>query len=251
MVMKNFLILEFHTHLMHDERPTLYFNEKEKEGLFSSGFPLTLLGALKKTEQNPVFHPEGNCWNHTMQVIDNAALRRGESSDPEVLMWSALLHDIGKPSTTRFKKGKIVAYDHDKVGEKLAVKFLEFFNDENSWLQLQKTIMSRFKICPSPEQVNLYSATHKTSGIFGADYKLGSEFIKKVSKMVRWHMQMLMVIKGLSFADIETMKKEVDLDEIALLAMCDRLGRGKLTEEAINEEKNNVRIFIEKCRAHR
>lgn len=200
-------IHEFHIHLLQDERPSLYFNKKEREGLFLSDYPFTLLGAMKNTEQNPQYHPEGNCWNHTMQVVDNAALYKGESMNPEVLMWSALLHDIGKPSTSKNKCGRIVAYNHDKVGEKLTADFL---------------------------------------GLFG----IKEDFIRKVSKMVRWHMQILMVIKELPFADIKTMKQEVDLNEIALLAMCDRLGRGDATEEAVKEEKKNIRLFLEKCRAH-
>lgn len=251
MAMKNIIIREFNYHLMKDKKPSLYFNEKEKEGLFNSGFPLTLLVTLKKTEQNPVYHPEGNCWNHTMQVIDNAASRREESSEPEVLMWSALLHDIGKPSTTRIKRGRIVAYDHDRVGEKLAVEFLEFFNIENKSQQLQNKVLSKRLISPAPEPGNVCPFLQETGDIFDHDLKLKWEFIKKVSKMVRWHMQMLMVIKDFPFADVETMKKEVDLNEIALLAMCDRLGRGEITEEAINQEKKNVRLFIEKCRIHR
>jgi len=248
--MKNVLIREFHIHLMSDERPSLYFNEKEEQGLFSSGFPLTLLGALKRTRQNPVYHPEGNCWNHTMQVIDNAASHRDESLAPEVLMWSALLHDIGKPMTTRIKRGRIVAYDHDRAGEKLATEFLEFFNNDSACRKLQGEIISKGLISPANELENECPTTQKDD-IFEPDYKLKNEFIKKVSKMVRWHMQMLMVIKDLPYADVETMKKEVDINEIALLAMCDRLGRGEITEEAINQEKENVKFFIEKCREHR
>ncbi|MDD4296084.1 MAG: HD domain-containing protein [Ruminiclostridium sp.] len=207
MDIENKVIQEFNTHLMHDKKPSLYFNEKEREGLFSTDYPFTLLGALKKTEQNPKYHPEGNCWNHTMQVVDNAAVYKGESSAPEVFMWSSLLHDIGKPSTTKVRRGKITAYDHDKVGEKLAADFLEF-------------------------------------------YKLEKNFIRNVCKLVRWHMQFLMVIKELPFADIKTMKEEVDLNEIALLSLCDRLGRGDITEESINEEKKNIQLFLKKCGAN-
>ena len=204
---ENKVIHEFDTHLMQDKKPSLYFNEEDEKELFSSDYPFTLLGALKKTEQNPKFHPEGNCWNHTMQVVDKAALYRGESSAPEVFMWSALLHDIGKPLKTKIKRGKITAYDHDKVGEKLAADFLGFF-------------------------------------------KLEKNFIRNVCKMVRWHMQFLMVIKDLPFADIKTMKEEVDLNEIALLSLCDRLGRGDITEDLINEEKKNIQFFLKKCRAY-
>jgi hypothetical protein len=55
------------------------------------------------------------------------------------------------------------------------------------------------------------------------------------------------VIKNLPFADIETMVREVPVYEIALLAMCDRLGRGEVTERVLSEEKRNMRYFLEKC----
>ena len=74
------------------------------------------------------------------------------------------------------------------------------------------------------------------------------EFIDKVSKLVRWHMQVLFVVKDLPFAEIRNMLSEVSLDEVALLSICDRLGRGKLTEEKIQEEKNNIEIFIKKSK---
>lgn len=197
---------EIDRHLTGDEKPSDYLMASEKEGLFSSIYPFTLLGEMKKTGQNPVHHPEGNVWNHTLLVVDNAAVYREQSNDKRVFMWSALLHDIGKPGTTKIRKGKITAYNHDIEGEKLARDFLSAFTRDE-------------------------------------------DFIFKVSKMVRWHMQMLMVVKNLPFANVNGMLKEVSLHEIALLAMCDRLGRGETTEELIEKEKKNMSYFLEKCTA--
>ncbi|MBP7175892.1 MAG: HDIG domain-containing protein [Thermoclostridium sp.] len=194
----------FQQHLMEDEKPSLFLKTMEEKGLFNSGFPFTLLGALKKTEQNPTHHPEGNVWNHTLLVVDNAALLREQSEDRAVFMWSALLHDIGKPSTTMFRKGKLTSYDHDKVGERLSEEFLTTFTQDES-------------------------------------------FVLKVSKMVRWHMQVLMIVKNLPFANISAMVKEVPLHEIALLGMCDRLGRGEVTQKMFDTEKRNMKHFLEKC----
>lgn len=201
---KTSYFIEIDRHLTEDKKPSDYLTALEKEGLFSGVYPFTLLGELKKTEQNPVHHPEGNVWNHTLLVVDNAAFFREQSSAPKVFMWSALLHDIGKPGTTKIRKGRITAYNHDTEGEKLAGEFLRVFTRDE-------------------------------------------DFIYKVSKMVRWHMQMLMVVKNLPFADINRMLKEVSMHEIALLAMCDRLGRGEITEELIDKEKKNVSYFLKKC----
>ncbi len=46
----------------------------------------------------------------------------GEFSDIELLKWSALFHDIGKPSTFEIKEGKVTFYNHDKVGEKIVLE---------------------------------------------------------------------------------------------------------------------------------
>ncbi|KXZ39729.1 HDIG domain-containing protein [Alkalithermobacter thermoalcaliphilus JW-YL-7 = DSM 7308] len=72
-------------------------------------------------------------------------------------------------------------------------------------------------------------------------------FIKDVSNMVRWHMQTLFVVKDLPFADIKKMVSEVSIDEIALLSLCDRLGRGQMTDEKMNEERENIKAFLLKC----
>lgn len=72
-------------------------------------------------------------------------------------------------------------------------------------------------------------------------------FIDKVSKMVRWHMQLLFVVKNLPFAETERMVQEVSIDEMALLSLCDRLGRGNMTEKKVAEEMENIRIFKQKC----
>lgn len=73
-------------------------------------------------------------------------------------------------------------------------------------------------------------------------------FIYKVCKLVRWHMQPLFILKELPFAEPQNMLKEVDIDEIALLFLCDRLGRGGDNEEREIEEKNNAANFIKKVK---
>ncbi|MDD3164806.1 MAG: HDIG domain-containing protein [Oscillospiraceae bacterium] len=76
------------------------------------------------TAQSPVHHPEGSVWEHTLLVVDEAAKKKQYSADARAFMWAALLHDIGKPATTRVRKGRITAYDHDKVGAEMAAALL-------------------------------------------------------------------------------------------------------------------------------
>jgi tRNA nucleotidyltransferase (CCA-adding enzyme) len=196
---------EIDDHLLKDEKPSRFLDSIRNSYMLKEVQPFSMLGALVETEQNLVHHPEGSVWNHTLMVVDQAAKRKNKSDEPRVLMWTALLHDLGKAPTTRIRKGKITSYDHDKVGKELSIKFLKEFHEEE-------------------------------------------DFIRKVSSMVRWHMQTLFVVKDLPFSDIKSMLLEVPLKEIALFSLCDRLGRGRITEEKENEERKNINIFIEKCK---
>ena len=85
------------------------------------------------------------------------------------------------------------------------------------------------------------------SAKFLREFSEDDRFVRKVSKMVRWHMQILFVVKDLPFADIKKMAEDTSIDEIALLSLCDRLGRGGMTEEKEREEQKNIEIFLEKC----
>ncbi len=122
---------ELTKHLLEDEFPSEYFNSLDKE---LEQHPLTMLLELKSVEQSKKYHPEGNVWNHTMMVVDEAAKVREHSRDKRVFMWSALLHDIGKPGTTKIRKGRITSYDHDAAGAGLSKKFLEFYTDDNDFI---------------------------------------------------------------------------------------------------------------------
>jgi uncharacterized domain HDIG len=194
------MLTEMNLHLLEDEQPSLYLNEISRTQIFDQ-YPFRLLNELKKTEQSPKHHPEGNVWNHTMLVVDEAARVKNESNDKKAFMWAALLHDIGKPDTTKKHKGKITSYDHDKIGAGLARKFLMEITDE----------------------------------------KL---FIEKVVELTRWHMQILYVVNNLPFADVKSMKKKIDIKEVALLGLCDRLGRLKANR---SEEEVAVKTFLQKC----
>ncbi|MHB8128628.1 MAG: HDIG domain-containing metalloprotein [Mobilitalea sp.] len=131
---KQILFNEITEHLLLDEKPSDYMNAMSGINKFDD-YPLKMLQALKKTEQSKKYHPEGNVWNHTMLVLDEAAKVRERSKDAKVFMWAALLHDIGKPDTTRMRKGKITSYDHDSVGEKLCIDFLHIFTKEEDFIQ--------------------------------------------------------------------------------------------------------------------
>lgn len=84
-----------------------------------------LLYALAGCKQEKSHHPEGDAFNHTLLVVDRCTHCLQHSRNPQALMLAALLHDIGKPVTTGFHKGKITTYGHDVKGSQLAAGFLK------------------------------------------------------------------------------------------------------------------------------
>ncbi|MEO2682614.1 phosphohydrolase, partial [Clostridium butyricum] len=71
-------------------------------------------------------------------------------------------------------------------------------------------------------------------------------FVDKVIGLVRWHMQSLFVTKDSKFQNIDEMLKDVNVNEIVLVALADRLGRGNLDNFAREETINEINSFEEK-----
>jgi hypothetical protein len=44
------------------------------------------------------------------------------------------------------------------------------------------------------------------------------------------------------------MRAEADIDEVALLCLCDRLGRGPVSAELLEKERREIESFIQKSR---
>lgn len=192
--------VDFEKCVVSDDRPSLRLNQFAAQPWFRA-FPFSMLLKQQHTEQSPVHHPEGNVWSHTLLVVDEAAKRKLYAENSNVFMWAALLHDIGKPQTTKLRKGKITAYNHDRAGAKLASEFLCVF-------------------------------TNKTA------------FIEKVVWLVQYHMQILYAVKSLPFSDLAGIKKHANVQDVALLGYCDRLGR---TGADSADARNAVSVFLQKC----
>lgn len=80
---------------------------------------------LKETLQNPVYHAEGNAWEHTMLVVKRAeAFLRNVNETVETkraLLAAALFHDIGKGMTTVVgDDGNWTSPYHGAAGAKIA-----------------------------------------------------------------------------------------------------------------------------------
>ncbi len=206
-IKKQQIFNEIERHLLNDEKPSIFLKEFFMENKDNFIYPFTMISDLQDVPQEPKHHPEGNVLVHVMMVVDEAARRRSLSKEKDILMWSSLLHDIGKKPTTKKRKNRWTSYDHDKVGAKMV---MEFFNALNCTKE---------------------------------------KLIKGVSSMTRWHMQALFVINNLPFASIGEMIEEVDIEELSLLTISDRLGRGKLNPSEKDKIVHDVNFFLEKVSA--
>ena len=86
--------------------------------------------ALVGCPQEPEWHPEGDVWVHTLQVIDQARTRIDDLPRAKQLtiMLGAVAHDFGKPATTAFSDGRIRSIDHEEQGVAPATAFLDRLN---------------------------------------------------------------------------------------------------------------------------
>jgi tRNA nucleotidyltransferase (CCA-adding enzyme) len=114
--------------LLAAPRPSIGFALALEIGAIEKLFPE--LHALVGCRQEPEWHPEGDVWVHTLQVIDQARTRVDDLRRPEriVMMLGAVCHDFGKPATTAFLDGRIRSIDHEEQGVAPATTFLDRLN---------------------------------------------------------------------------------------------------------------------------
>jgi tRNA nucleotidyltransferase (CCA-adding enzyme) len=118
--------------LLHAASPSLGLELARGTGALAATFPE--LDALASTPQDSEWHPEGDVWVHTLMVVDAAAavVRRETwglvDDEPAHVMLGALMHDVGKASTTEHvvKDGRprIVSPGHEAAGEPPAASIL-------------------------------------------------------------------------------------------------------------------------------
>lgn len=84
--------------------------------------------ALRGCRQDPAHHAEGDVWIHTRMVLEALvalpAYRTLDEAARARVFWGALLHDVGKPATTREEDGRITSRGHSSRGARLARRIL-------------------------------------------------------------------------------------------------------------------------------
>lgn len=82
------------------------------------------VASLVATPQDARHHAEGDVWTHTQMVAhsltEDGFWRALDGPLRAVVFASALLHDVGKPGTTRIEDGRLTSRGHSRRGEGLA-----------------------------------------------------------------------------------------------------------------------------------
>jgi tRNA nucleotidyltransferase (CCA-adding enzyme) len=114
--------------LLFAPRPSIGFSLAMDLGVVAALFPE--LHALAGCPQEPEWHPEGDVWVHTLQVVDHARGRLDGLERPQqiAVMLGAVCHDFGKPATTAVLDGRIRSLDHEDQGVAPALSFLARLN---------------------------------------------------------------------------------------------------------------------------
>lgn len=137
--------------LMKAARPSVFFRLLRQMNHLREFFPE--LEACIGVKQNPVYHPEGDVFEHTMLVLDCAAGLRDRAQWALAFMISALFHDLGKVVATQVQEdGRITAYGHEVQGLEMAetqmrrltrhAKLIEYVKNQ-MWLHMRPNLLAQ------------------------------------------------------------------------------------------------------------
>lgn len=209
---------EFKKLLLQSKRPSIAFRWLKEIGRLDELLPE--LGATVGVVQPKRWHPEGDVFEHSLQSLDAMSTVRmdsihflqGKKHSPRtegeslVLMYSALLHDLGKSVTTTVKDGEIHAYGHAEAGVPLAKKLLSRIVRNNDLVAAVCKLV-RYHLAP---------LEFKIGGAKPAAYKR-------------------LAVK---------LAPEVTIADVALVSLSDRRGRNGKSSRPLRKQDKDVTEFL-------
>lgn len=196
--------------LLKSDKPSIFFEYAKEIGFLKDIFsPMDKLIDLK---QNPIYHPEGDVWKHTMMVIDEAASLKDKSNYLVAFMLASVCHDLGKINTTQIlENGNIVSYHHEKDMEIIDC-FLKNITNNKDLI----------------DSVKLLVKNHMRPNIIASDESSD----KSIRKLI-----------------VDTSGKLVNIHDAILISKADRLGRtiNNISSEELEDWwENKLSIINEK-----
>ena len=150
------VFMELRKALLQAAHPSVFFETLRSMGQLSFWFAEA--EALIGVRQDPLFHPEGDVWTHTLRVADSAAALRVKAEDPVSYMLAALCHDFGKPAASKLLDGRIRAFGHEAAGVTAARRFLARLTDE---VRIHKRVESLVRMHMRPGALCMQQAGEK------------------------------------------------------------------------------------------
>ena len=149
--------------LLKAARPSKYFETLYDFGKLEEFFPY--LERLKNVEQDPIHHPEGNVWNHTLCVLDNCAANRLQAEYPIGYMYAALFHDYGKLVATKYDetKKRWTSIGHAEQGLPIVKEALQRLTNEK---KLKEYVLNMVSMHMEPHMMEKSSSYKKTNRMF-------------------------------------------------------------------------------------
>ena len=144
--------------LLKASRPSLYFENLRQMEQLDIWFGE--LGDLIDVPQNPQYHAEGNVWNHTMMVLDEAAKVRHKAREPFAFMLSALCHDFGKAVSTAVINGRIRSYNHERDGLPIIKSFLNRLTSER---KIHRYVLNMAELHMRPNALAAQNSSPRTT----------------------------------------------------------------------------------------
>ena len=137
--------------------PSVFFRTLQQAELLETLFP-EIFALIGKT-QPEYFHPEGDAFEHTMEIVDLVA----GMTDDLAVRFAGLVHDIGKGATPPEMLPH--HYGHEKIGGEILLKWNERMTLPKKWLQggmfVIKEHMRAGRLAKVPKIVDLLLAIEK------------------------------------------------------------------------------------------
>ena len=147
-------------------QPSLFFEALAHASLLESVFPEIF--ALKGKTQPPQYHPEGDAYCHTMQIVDVVA-RKTRTIEAR---FAALVHDIGKGKTPEEMLPH--HYGHEQRGLLVLDAWNERMTLPKSWLMAARFVIKEHMRAPLLKKTGKIAdllLAVKKSGLSFADFR--------------------------------------------------------------------------------
>lgn len=99
------------------------------------------------TKQNPKYHPEGDVFEHTMQVLDAAANiefydKKNIENEKFLVIMAAFCHDLGKPKAT---DAELHARGHERMGVPICNSLLKRLTNQKTFIIAVKKLVEHHR----------------------------------------------------------------------------------------------------------